>query len=260
MPFILDSLNAALHPREDYSGTGTFNTGGGTVQLGTVSGAGGLHSAATIMVDVRGAGITGSPTAILEGTINGTDYVTIGMFTQGSLIQVATPSLPATMVVYFAEVAGFRSVRLRCITAPTAGTFTVVMRATNSDAIVIAQPIPSTLLATPATAAAGSPVTLNIAAPGLGLFHYLTRVRIELHASTAMAGAAAPFSITTTNLPNSEAYRMRSAIAIGDKDVLLLEFLTNPMKSSVANTATTIVCPVATGGIWFVKAYGYVAA
>jgi len=258
MPVILDSYAGALHPRQDFEATGAIvATTGGTVALGVATPGltGALQGVGTVLVSLVGTGITGTPTCILEGTIDGSAWQTVPMWTWGTLARVSTLTIPAVGGFYFAKVAGWRALRLRGITAPTAGSYAVTLRASNADTDILA--MPSGLLAAPATAAVSNGTTLTLAAPGLGLFHWITRIRFELHASLAMTGAAAPFAMTTTNLPNADAYRFKSAIPVGEKDFIDIAW-NSPLRSTVANTATTFVAPVATGGIWFLRAYGYV--
>ena len=95
-----------------------------------------------------------------------------------------------------------------------------------------------------ATGAANAGVTLTIPAAGAGLFHYITSIIIQRTATAALVGSAT-LVITTTNLPGSMAYSVGNAMAAGGTQNDLNLCLTgNPLKSSVANTATTIVCPV----------------
>ena len=95
-----------------------------------------------------------------------------------------------------------------------------------------------------ATAAANTGVTLTLPAAGVGLFHYITSIVISRTATAALAGTAT-LVITSTNLPGSWAHSVGNAmIAGGTQSDINLSFAGNPLKSSVANTNTTIVCPV----------------
>ena len=116
-----------------------------------------------------------------------------------------------------------------------------------------ATPLPvavtASTLAVTATGAAAAAVTLTLPAAGAGLFQYITSIEITLYSAAARTGAAAPWVVTTTNLPGAPAWTFNTAGAIGTND--LREVAPNtPLRSSVANTATTIVAPIATGGIW----------
>ena len=104
-------------------------------------------------------------------------------------------------------------------------------------------------LAVTNTGAANAAVTLTIPAAGVGLFHYITSLVIQRAGAAALAGTAA-LVITTTNLPGAIAFSVGNACAAGgtNNDVNLA-LAGNPLKSSVANTNTTIVCPVPGAGV-----------
>jgi len=110
----------------------------------------------------------------------------------------------------------------------------------------------ATTLWVTATGTSGAAVTLTLPAAGAGLFHYVTAIDIQLYATAARTGAATPVTVTTTNLPGSPAWHFPTAQAIGAIDRYDVP-LASPIKSSAANTATTIVCPVATSGLWRVN-------
>ena len=96
-------------------------------------------------------------------------------------------------------------------------------------------------LAVTATGAANAAVTLTIpAAPGL--FHYIDRIEISRVATLALAGTAL-LTVTTTNLPGSLAWSFGNAMAAGGTSNDYGATLSVPLKSSVANTDTTIIMP-----------------
>jgi len=104
-------------------------------------------------------------------------------------------------------------------------------------------------LAVTATGASGAAVTLTLPAAGAGLFQYVTAIQLTLYSAAARTGAAAPWVVNTTNFPGAMAWTFTTAGAVGTAEVR--DFTPGtPLRSSVANTATTIVAPVATGGIW----------
>ena len=113
-------------------------------------------------------------------------------------------------------------------------------------------------LAVTVTAAAGAAATLTIPAVA-GQFHYITSLKLVLYSSAARTGAAAPTVVTSTNLPGAIAFTFSTAGAIGTTDPQDL-FLSTPLRSSTVNTATTIVCPIAAGGIWRITATYFTAA
>jgi threonine aldolase len=116
----------------------------------------------------------------------------------------------------------------------------------------------SATLCVSGAAASGVGVTVTLPAPAAGLFHYITSIDISLSAAAARVGAATPLLVTTTNLPGSPALNFPTAQAIGAIDRQDIS-LSCPIKASVAATATTIVCPIATSGIWRVNVWYYTA-
>ena len=200
-----------------------------------------LNGQSTWHVDARTG--AASLTLAFEGTIDGTNYHTLPAF------NVATEAFVSSLIITTTQatawrlnVAGFRRVRVR-VSAFTSGTVTIAQRASAGIAMVYAAPIPTTLAVT-ATAAANTGFTLSLPAAGAGLFHYITQINIMRNATAALAGTAT-LGITTTNLPGAMAWSVGNAMAAGgtEKDVLM--DLNSPIKSSVANTATTIVLPAA---------------
>ncbi len=110
-----------------------------------------------------------------------------------------------------------------------------------------------------ATAAIGAAVTATLPAAGVNLFHHITRVNIFKYAGVAVAGAAAPVVVTTTNLPGALAWSTPTAMAVGTSYETDVES-TNPIRSSVANTATTIVAPLTASVIWRINVFYYTAS
>lgn len=99
-----------------------------------------------------------------------------------------------------------------------------------------------------ATGAAGAAVTLTLPA-AVALFHRICSIEIEAYTTVARVGGAAPVLVTTTNLPGSPVWTFASAATIGSTDPKVFIFMA-PVKSSVVNTATTIVCPATASIIW----------
>lgn len=101
---------------------------------------------------------------------------------------------------------------------------------------------PSTLWAnTPGGANAAA--TLTLPAAGAGLFHYIDYLRLVRIATAAVVGSAI-LTVTTTNL-NGRTFRTGNLIAAGDTEFDFDHNYTRPVKSAVANTASTIVAPAA---------------
>jgi hypothetical protein len=108
------------------------------------------------------------------------------------------------------------------------------------------------------TAATGVGVTATLPAVA-GAFHYISEIYITKYFTVANAASATPLVVTTTNLPGSLAFSFGQPLGtIGTTDVRIEEFSRN-LKSSVVNTATTIVCPATTGIIWRVNVVYYAA-
>jgi hypothetical protein len=117
---------------------------------------------------------------------------------------------------------------------------------------------PSTTVVTQ-TAAVNTLTTATLAAAGAGLFHYITRIEIECYSTAARAGAAAPLIATSTNLPGTLSWNFQTAGAIGTCEKYMADYA-SPIKSSTANTATTIVGPATANVIWKIKVYYYTSA
>lgn len=98
-------------------------------------------------------------------------------------------------------------------------------------------------LAVTAISAANAAVTATLPAVA-AQFHYITSIHVTRTCTAALAGSAA-LAITTTNLPGSLAYTSGNACAVGSTNNDVVLDLTAALKSSVVNTATTIVCPAA---------------
>ena len=128
--------------------------------------------------------------------------------------------------------------------------------ATTDTAMVVTQHPNSSIkmtAVTPATilSVANTTATLNIPAPAAGLFHYITRIRITLHntSATAVAGSAVTLGFTSTNLPGTLAWTDGNALAAGTSKTVVDEQLSSAIKATLAATATTIVAPAAGAGV-----------
>ncbi len=118
-------------------------------------------------------------------------------------------------------------------------------------------PQPSTLCVTnTAAAAAACTLTLPLVA---GQFHYLTSIKITRYATAAVTGTATPILVTSTNLPGNPVWTFARAQAIGTTDIQDIELAGNALRSAIAATATTIVCPATTSVLWRVTATYYAA-
>jgi len=125
-----------------------------------------------------------------------------------------------------------------------------------TDGSQVAQ-IRSAILAVTAVGAAAAAVTNTLPAVA-GQFHYITRINIQKYNTVAVVGGVTPVTVTSTNL-NSVAWTFASAAAVGTLAETDLEPC-SPIRSQVANTATTIVAPVTTSVLWRITVYYYTAA
>jgi len=140
-------------------------------------------------------------------------------------------------------------------TAPTVGQKTMV----NSLPVTIASDqgaiTPSSLCVT-VTAAVNTAATLTLPAAGAGLFHYITMIQVTKLYSVIGVAAGAGVIITTTNLPGTPAFTTEQLASVAGTATLVVNISpATPIKSSVANTATTIVCPQQLQTIWRVNVW-----
>jgi len=110
------------------------------------------------------------------------------------------------------------------------------------------------------TGGANAIATLTLAAGGAGLFHYITHLTIRRVATAALAGGLI-LTVATTNL-NALAWRTgnQMSITVGSSEppVLIDHEYIYPLRSAVANTATTIVCPAAGAAVsWHIVCHFY---
>jgi hypothetical protein len=118
---------------------------------------------------------------------------------------------------------------------------------------------PATSLQT-ITAATGTAATLTLAAPGAGLFHYITFLEIDEFFTAANVALATPTVITSTNLTGTPAWSVDGQTGvIGKLNPYIYPYGFPGIKSTTAATATTIVAPLLVGVIWRITAAFYVA-
>jgi hypothetical protein len=114
--------------------------------------------------------------------------------------------------------------------------------------LVTTLPTPNNLGVT-AVGASGAAVTLTVPAVAAN-FHYMDSIEITLYSTAARTGAAAPITCTSTNLSGAHAWTWATAAVIGSADTRQVFNANRPIRSAVANTATTFVCPAVTNGLW----------
>jgi hypothetical protein len=214
-----------------------------------------IHGKAVVMCDLRSAAFTG--TVVFEGTIDGTNYVAIpaiSLTTNAFIASIVSAGVVAGTAVALTAT-GFRRLRVR-VSAYTSGNITVALRGSTADFLVsnVFMPVQSIS----ATAAAATAVTLTIPAPAAGLFNYITSIDITRNATAALAGTAT-LVITTTNLPGTLAWSVGNAMAAGGTAIDVNKDYTQPLKSTTAATATTIVAPAPGAAVlWRLNANYYV--
>lgn len=234
-----------LDPRENLFGSGSLAAANAEIQID-------CDGCSTVALDLRGTFVG---TVQVQGTVDGTNWSLIPTRNQ---LGAAFAAGQTAAGVFMGSCFGFRKVRAIC-TAYTSGAATTVVMASNGlfDDFARFGSITSTLVT--AVGAAGAAVTLTLTSPGAGLRHYLTYLSINRFASALLTAAAAPVTVTTTNLPGALAFSFAAdAAAQGTLDRWREDFAF-PLMSSAQNTATTIVCPVTTGVIWRVTAGYFVA-
>ena len=204
-------------------------------------------------------------------TVNGLYRLTPGGLQQIRAIMSAFTSGTATVSMRASAGAGGTFANQILPTRNTDGTSTQAIKAASTPAAAADQaavvalhplsfmPVQPTTLAVTATAAANTAATATLNAVA-GQFHYITGIEI-MRTATALLAGTATLVVTTTNLPGSLAWSTGNAMAAGGsaKDVTLV--FDNPLKSSVVNTATTIVMPAPGAAVlWRANVYYYTAA
>lgn len=214
---------------------------------------------------------TFSATLLIEATIDGTNYFTSPAYNPSTMAAV-TSITGATQAVVLC--AAFRLVRVRIDTYTSgtanvslvgarsfpsltlAGTSTVAL-ATGSASIGTTVQRAADLVVT-ATGTAGAAVTMTLPAVA-SQFHYISLIEVTQYAGAILIAAATPITVTTTNIPGSPVFTLSAAaLGLGAVENRVYPF-SSPVKSSVVNTATTIVCPASTNVIWRVNCTYYTA-
>lgn len=106
------------------------------------------------------------------------------------------------------------------------------------------------------TGAADAGVTLSLPAVA-SEFHYISSIEILKYVTTGISASANPIIVTTTNLRSMD-FNLRRTGALADVEALLYQ-PSNPIKSAVVNTASTLVFPAVTGVKWIATVQYYTA-
>lgn len=203
-----------------------------------------INGKASAVFEIRAAAM--NATLVFEGTVDGTNYYTLPAFVDDTETQTAAVIITTTHAVrYDVASTGWRRVRCR-VSAYTSGNCVVTGRASEAAIIIYNKPIPATLHQT--ATASNAIATATLPAAGAGMFHYITAIHM-MRASTAAVVGTAVLTHTSTNLPGNPAWTVGNAIAVGGQINDFDYEPSNPLKSSTANTATTIVMPAAGVGV-----------
>jgi len=201
-----------------------------------------LNGKAVAVFDIRTGAM--NATLVFEATVDGTNYFGlpgINVLTEAALSAIVITTTHAA--TYVVGTSGYRRVRCR-VSAYTSGNVVVASRASIADFVIYAKPLPTLLWVT--ATATNATATATLPAGGAGLFHYITYIHCSRanNSAAAIAGTAS-LNITTTNLTGNPVWVTGNALAVGAQ-VLDLDFQPSfPLKSSVANTATTVVMAAA---------------
>ena len=206
-----------------------------------------LNGESSASFDVRG---TSSVTLVVEGTKDGSNYITLPFY--NPLTEIFLVNLSnANGSFEVPNIASFRAIRVRCVSY-SSGLAVVCLNASLGNQMLYAKPIPTVLTVT-ILGVANAAATLTIPSAGTGLFHYITSIIIKrVNNSAAAITGSALLAIGTTNITGGLAFSSGNALAAGDdKTDVDLNFTGNPLKSTTANTNTTIVLPPAGAGVQY---------
>jgi hypothetical protein len=229
---------AELRPREDMVITGNLAALNAEIILGVEGGS-------VAVIDLRGAFVL---TVTLSGTRDGVNWLDIPVIQEGGGQWLASIT---AVGLYVARVGGFLQVRAR-VTAYTSGAAATALGTSLStiDLINALRLEPATLLVT-TYGTANTATTLTIPAAGAGLFHQLTKLIVRAFNESASAiAASAVLNITTGNLPGTLNFRASNDFpAWAMRELVRLDFDAAPLRSSAANTNTTVLVPALGAGV-----------
>lgn len=251
---LYDIYGNPIQPAQKLGGTTLIDTRTQTQNISTLSGevAMDIDQETGIAIDIRNTFVG---TMQLQYTINGSDYIATPVMQTSEIFTINI----TTVGVYMATVPSSAK-KVRVIsTLWTSGTAIIALRGSIPQNAIYQKPLPTTSLLT-ITGAAGAAATLTIPAPTTGLFNYITVIQIYKFATALLTASATPVLITTTNISGTPAFTTDAdAQAQGVSKLSIGLLFTNPLKSTTAATATTIVCPATTSVIWRINVGVYVA-
>jgi hypothetical protein len=236
-----------LHPRETIYLSGLLGAAGSEIIVAA-------DGAASVSLDLRG---TFSLTVEVAGSVDGVNWLIIPVRPVNAATLAYLVGITGSAAgVFVGKCAQYRFIRVR-VSSYISGAAVATLAA---DPAAIDDSIVGTI--TPALVTAvgtvGAGLTLTLPQQGPSLRHYITYLSINRFAAAALTAAAAPVTLTTTNLPGSLAFTFAAdALPLGGLDRWREDFAF-PLATLTPNTATTIVCPAVTGVIWRMTAGFYV--
>lgn len=261
MAILQNSAGTEILPRYDSASSGTLSALNAELVLGGAAptATNFIDGCNVVAIDLRTAAM--NATLSFEASTDGTNYYPVPVIRQDTQAMVTAIVVTTTLgVTCHAYVGGWRQLRVR-VSSFTSGSVVATMRGSLAarPANGLELPYPSSLAVT-VTAAANTGATLTIPAGGAGLFHYIAAIEITRNATAALAGTAT-LVITTTNLPGTLAWSVGNAMAAGGTQIDVSRDFSCPLKSTAANTNTTIVMPVPGAAVlWRANAYYYLGA
>ena len=242
-----DYSAGTLHPRETLFTSGNLAAQNAEIILP-------VDGCASVVFDLRG---TFNLEFIIEATADGTNWQAVATRPINGNPVNALRVNGNTAGTWVGSIAGFRFARARCSNYGS-GLGVGVLSANTAPADQSQIGAVTPLLGT-AVGAVGAVTTLTLAAPAVGLRHYLTSLSINRFATAALTAGAVPVTITTTNLPGNAAFSFAADAALQGTLDRWREDFTYPIAATAQATATTIVCPATPNIIWRITAGFYVA-
>jgi hypothetical protein len=220
-----------------------------------------LSGDASAVIYLNGTG-TLNATYAVDGSVDGVNYFPLLCYPYGTaslggvLPQSAQPLVAevvnaATVIrALCTSVGGLQKVRVR-LTAYASGSCDVTINSDDCRSISpYANDLKAATLMVSTTMGLSTAVTATLPAVA-GLRHYIDRIDVIRTAGAVLTAAGGTIVVTTTNIPgNPQLSFGNNAAPIGEDKIMSIDFGASGMAVTALNTATTIVCPGATGVIW----------
>lgn len=204
-----------------------------------------LNGQATAVFDLQS--VAGNMTLVVEGTLDGVVYYQLPTWSIGAEVIAAATFAAGVSSLISAPCQGFRRVRCR-VSSYTSGDVVVTGRASFASRVQYVRHYP--VKSQTSNVGFNNANTLTIAAPGAGLFHYITHIHLIKRYGVAGVAAGAGITITTTNLNGRAWYTEQLGSPAGTTVSVVDEAHVCPIKSDMANTPTTFVAPVQAETAW----------